>query len=65
MAFVLGVNELMKKTVLKSEAENINLKEFTIFTVGPNHIDSFNEYILSTFYVPNTLQTLRRQEQIK
>lgn len=33
MAFVLGVNKLMiKKTVLKLEVENTNLKEFTIFT---------------------------------
>ena len=51
MSFVFCVNELMlKKTVLKLEAENINLKEFTIFTAGQNQRDSFNGYILSSSY---------------
>ena len=51
MAFVFGVNELMlKKTVLKLEAENINLKEFTIFNAGQNQKDSFKGYILSSSY---------------
>lgn len=35
MAFVHGVSELMiKKTVLKLEVENINLKKFTICNAG-------------------------------
>lgn len=51
MAFVLGVNDLMlKKIVLKLEVENINLQEFTIFTVGQNQRNSFNGYILSGSY---------------
>lgn len=40
VASVLDVNELMtKKTVLKLEVENINLKVFTILTEGSNHTD--------------------------
>lgn len=51
MAFVLGANELMlKKTVLKLEAENVNLKDFTIFTAGQNQRDSLNGYTLSSPY---------------
>lgn len=54
VAFVLGVNELMiKRTVLKLEVENINLKGFTILLVGQNYRDSFSEYILNISYVPD------------
>lgn len=61
VAFVLGVNELMiKGTVLKLEDENINLKEFTILTVGPNQRDSFGKYILSNPHMPDPLLTLGR-----
>lgn len=55
VAFVLGVNELMiKRTVLKLEIENINLKGFTILTVGQNYRDSFSKYILNISYMPDT-----------
>lgn len=54
VAFVLGVNELMIKwIVLKLETENINLKGFTILTVGQNDRDSFSECILNISYMPD------------
>lgn len=53
-AFVFDVNELMiKRTVLKLEIENINLKGFTILTVGQNYGDSLNECTLNISYMPD------------
>lgn len=44
VAVVLGGNEQMiKKTVLELQVENINLRAFTILTAGPKQIESFQE----------------------